>query len=55
MPSLLDAILLVLASFAPLFSQRVWFHAQVLLLGAILPPRAVIDCLYGDTALCLRV
>jgi hypothetical protein len=38
-PSLLDAILLVLAPFAPLFSQRVWFHAQVLLLGAILLPR----------------
>src|SRR5918911_682302 len=38
MPSLPEAILLVLASFAPLFSQRVWVHAQVLLLGAILAP-----------------
>jgi hypothetical protein len=37
--SYLEAILLVLAPFALLFSQRVWFHAQVLLLGAILPPR----------------
>src|SRR5919109_3591263 len=38
MPSLPEAILLVLAPFAPLFSQRVWVHAQVLLLGAILAP-----------------
>ena len=28
----------LLASFAPLFSERVWRHAQVLLVGAILPP-----------------
>jgi hypothetical protein len=28
----------VLASFAPLFSKRVWLHAQVLLVGAILAP-----------------
>ena len=28
----------VLASFAPLFSKRVWQHAQVLLVGAILAP-----------------
>ena len=28
----------VLASFAPLFSRRVWQHAQVLLVGAILAP-----------------
>jgi hypothetical protein len=35
-----EAIILVLAPFAPLFSQRVWVHAQVLLLGAILAPRA---------------
>jgi hypothetical protein len=40
MPCLLKAILLVLAPFAPLFPQRIWFQAQVLLLGAILPPRA---------------
>jgi hypothetical protein len=43
MPPLPEAILLVLAPFAPLFSQRVWAHAQVLLLGAILAsgPRTV--------------
>ncbi|MGH8071096.1 MAG: IS701 family transposase, partial [Candidatus Entotheonellia bacterium] len=40
MPPLPDAIILVLAPFAPLFSHRVWLHAQVLLLGAILAPRA---------------
>jgi DDE superfamily endonuclease len=40
MPPLPEAILLVLAPFAPLFSQRVWGHAQVLLVGAILAPRA---------------
>ena len=28
----------VLASFAPLFSKRVWQNAQVLLIGAILAP-----------------
>ena len=28
----------VLASFAPLFSKRLWQHAQVLLVGAILAP-----------------
>jgi hypothetical protein len=39
MPSLLEAILLVLAPFAPPFSRCVWFHAEVLLLGAILLPR----------------
>ena len=38
MPPLPDAIILVLAPFAPLFSHRVWLHAQVLLLGAILAP-----------------
>jgi DDE superfamily endonuclease len=31
-------MILVLAPFAPLFSARVWPHAQVLLLGAILAP-----------------
>jgi hypothetical protein len=36
MPPLPEAIILVLAPFAPLFSQRVWLHAQRLLLGAIL-------------------
>src|SRR5258705_12927639 len=40
MPPLPDAIILVLAPFAPLFSDRVWLHAQVLLLGAILTPGA---------------
>ncbi len=33
MPYLPEAIILVLAPFAPLFSERVWLHAQVLLLG----------------------
>lgn len=40
MPPLPEAIILVLAPFAPLFSHRVWLHAQVLLLGAILAPGA---------------
>jgi DDE superfamily endonuclease len=35
-----ETIILVLAPFAPLFSQRVWGHAQVLLLGAMLSPGA---------------
>jgi DDE superfamily endonuclease len=38
MPPLPEAIILVLAPFAPLFSQRVWLHAQLLLLGAMLAP-----------------
>jgi DDE superfamily endonuclease len=38
MPYLPEAIILVLAPFAPLFSERVWLHAQVLLLGGILAP-----------------
>jgi hypothetical protein len=38
MSPLPEAIILVLAPFAPLFSRRVWLHAQVLLLGAILAP-----------------
>ena len=33
MPPLLEGIILVSAPFAPLFSQRVWLHAQLLLLG----------------------
>jgi hypothetical protein len=37
-PPLPDAIILILAPFAPLFSARVWRHAQVLLLGAVLTP-----------------
>src|SRR5215510_7103184 len=40
LPPLPEAILLVLAPFAPLFSQRVWGHAQILLLGALLAPGA---------------
>jgi DDE superfamily endonuclease len=40
MPPLPEAIILVLAPFAPLFSQRVWRHAQVVLLGAMLAPGA---------------
>jgi DDE superfamily endonuclease/Archaeal putative transposase ISC1217 len=38
MPPLPETILLVLAPFAPLFSHRVWLHAQVLLVGAMLTP-----------------
>jgi hypothetical protein len=38
MPPLPEAIILVLAPFAPLFSPRVWLRAQVLLVGAILTP-----------------
>ena len=38
MPPLPEAIILVLTPFAPLFSRRVWGHAQILLLGAILTP-----------------
>ena len=40
MPPLPEAIILVLASFAPLFSHRVWPHAQFLLVGALLAPGA---------------
>ena len=40
MPPLPEAIILVLAPFAPLFSHRVWPHAQVLLVGAMLAPGA---------------
>jgi DDE superfamily endonuclease len=40
MPPLPEAIILVLAPFAPLFSHRVWLYAQVLLLGAMLAPGA---------------
>jgi hypothetical protein len=40
MPPLPETIILVLAPFAPLFSHRVWPHVQVLLLGAMLAPRA---------------
>src|ERR671915_2535645 len=40
MPPLPEAIILVLAPFAPLFSHRVWLHARLLLLGAMLAPGA---------------
>src|ERR671937_2429219 len=40
MPHLPEAIIQVLAPFAPLFSDRVWLHAQVILLGAMLTPGA---------------
>jgi hypothetical protein len=40
MPPLPEASILVLAPFAPLFSHRVWLHAQLLLLGAMLAPCA---------------
>src|SRR5262245_38498652 len=40
MPPLPDAIIQVLAPFASLFSDRIWLHAPVLLLGAILTPGA---------------
>jgi DDE superfamily endonuclease len=39
-PPLPEAIILVLVPFAPLFSHRVWLHAQALLLGAMLAPGA---------------
>jgi hypothetical protein len=40
MPPLPEALILVLAPFGPLFSDRVWRHAQILLLGAMLAPGA---------------
>src|ERR671924_1847131 len=40
MPHLPDAIIQVFAPFASLFSDRVWLHAQELLLGAMLTPGA---------------
>ena len=33
-----EAIITILAAFAPLFADRVWCHAQVLIVGAILSP-----------------
>ncbi len=38
MPVLPPSIAVVLAPFAALFSRRVWAHAQVLLMGALLAP-----------------
>ena len=40
MPPLPEAIILMLVLYVPLFSHRVWCHAQVFLLGAILAPKA---------------
>jgi len=37
-PTLPTTMIRLLAPFAPLFSKRVWQHAQVLLAGAILAP-----------------
>lgn len=34
----MDSIISLIAVFAPLFSERVWVHAQILLVGAILAP-----------------
>lgn len=47
MPSLPAEIIVLLAPFAQLFSERVWCHAQVLVVGAILAPgkRTVSSCL----------
>jgi hypothetical protein len=38
MPLLPDAIILVLAPLTPRFPQRIWLHAQLLLLGAMRAP-----------------
>jgi hypothetical protein len=38
MPSLPAEMIVLLAPFAQLFSERVWLHAQVLVLGAMLAP-----------------
>jgi hypothetical protein len=47
LPSLTILFTSLLRTFAPLFSDRVWRHAQVLLVGAILAPgqRTVTSCL----------
>jgi hypothetical protein len=47
MPSLPPEMIVLLAPFAQLFSERVWLHAQVLVAGAILAPgkRTVSSCL----------
>ena len=47
MRTLPSAMARVLAPFAPLFSERVWWHARLLLVGAILAPgrRTVSSCL----------
>src|SRR5712692_7692564 len=47
MPSLPAEMIVLLAPFAQLFSERVWLHAQVLVPGAMLAPgkRTVTSCL----------
>jgi hypothetical protein len=47
MPSLPPEMIVLLAPFAQLFSDRVWLHAQVLVVGAVLAPgkRTVTSCL----------
>jgi hypothetical protein len=47
MPSLPVEMIVLLAPFAQLFSERVWLHAQILLWGALLAPgkRTVTSCL----------
>ena len=47
MPSLPAEMIVLLAPFAQLFSDRVWLHAQVLVVGAVLAPgkRTVTSCL----------
>ena len=47
MPSLPAEMIVLLAPFAQLFSDRVWLHAQVLVVGAMLVPgkRTVSSCL----------
>jgi hypothetical protein len=47
MPALPAESIVVLVPFAQLFSERVWVHAQVLVLGALLAPgkRTVSSCL----------
>jgi hypothetical protein len=39
-PTLPPKMIRLLAPFAPLFSKRLWQNVQVLLMGAILTPRA---------------
>src|SRR5262245_40975323 len=47
MPALPPEMIVLLAPFAQLFSDRVWLHAQVLVVGAMLAPgkRTVSSCL----------
>ena len=50
--SLPEDIIPVIASFAPLFSVRVWPQAQVLLLGAILAPgKGTVSAVLGTMGL----